>query len=76
MFYINNLEDLKEAINHQYRASEYLTDGTNIYEVYENDNDNLGLIETFKKDELTYHVNWEDNNLFTEYGQKIEPVYE
>ena len=75
MTVINNIQDLKNAINHPYRSSEFLTDGTNIFEVSDNDYENEALIETYGSNELFYSVLWEGEPIFTESGIEIEPVY-
>ena len=47
-----------------------------VFEVSNDDNDNQALIDSYdKKDQLFYEVNWEDTNLFTEGGKKIEAAY-
>jgi len=75
--FINSLKDLKEACNHPYRTGEFLTDDSQIFEVSLDDNINECLIESYEdeRNALTYHVNWEDNYLFTEDGTQIPPVY-
>lgn len=72
---INSLEDLKKASNHPYAMNGYLTDGTQIFDVTGNDEQDQALIDTYEKDELDYDINWEDNNLFTEDGYQIKPAY-
>ena len=72
---INCIEDLKAAINHPYRIGEYLTDETQIFEVDEDMNVNEALIDTYEDGELFYCINWEDDDLYTEQGVKIESVY-
>jgi len=73
--YINSLVDLKNQQNHPYRNGEYLTDGTQVFEV-EDDDINLCLIESYEEDALMYLINWEDLELYTEDGARIEAVYE
>ena len=76
MEYINSLTDLKRQQDHPYRIAEYLTDGTQVFEVSEDDDINLCLIESYEEEnELMYLVNWEDSELYTEDGIKIEAAY-
>lgn len=77
MNYINSLDDLKQAINHPYRSGEYLSDGTQIFEVSEDMNENECLIESYEgePDALFYAVNWEGESLYTECGIEIESIY-
>jgi len=74
--YINSLEDLKRAAAHPYRSGEYLNDGTNVFEVSIMDSDNEALIQSYEEpNQLFYMINWDDENLYTEEGVKIPPVY-
>jgi hypothetical protein len=73
---INTLADLKVAIDHPYRASEYLTDGTSIFDVVDDENVNQALIDGYEWDELEYMVLWEGQTIETEDGTLIEPVYQ
>ena len=72
---ITSIEDLKIAINHPYRNGEYLCDGTQVFEVTDDDNEMMGLIESYEGEPLTYSVNWEDQDLYTDEGVQIEPIY-
>lgn len=73
--FVNSVEDFKELINHPYRVGEYFSDGTQVFEVPAELNEVEALIETYEVNELEYHVNWEDSDLYTESGVKIESVY-
>ena len=73
---VKTLEELKAACNHPYRSGEALSDGTQLFLVSDDNNENAALLEEYENDGgLIYFVNWEDDHLFTEDGQKIEPVY-
>jgi len=74
---INTIEDFRTAINHPYRSGEYLTDGTSIFQVPDNEEEVICLIDSYEgeADALTYDVNWEDQNMFDEIGNQIKPVY-
>lgn len=74
---INSMSDLKNAISHPYRGSEYFHDNTNVFEVSDDMNENQCLLESYEGeiDALLYCVNWEDDSLYTESGIKIEKVY-
>ena len=77
MIQIKTIIDLKNAINNPYRMSEYLTDGTQIFEVSDDMNENQCLIESYEGEDyaLLYNINYEDDNLYTEDGNKIESIY-
>ena len=72
---INSLEDLKIAINHPYRNGEFLCDGTQVFEVSDDDDEMVALIDSYGPGELSYSVNWESQDLYTEDGIQIESVY-
>ena len=77
MIPINTITDLENVINNPYRMGEYLTDGTQIFDVSDDMNENQCLIETYDNEEdvLFYDINYEDDNLYTENGKKIEMIY-
>lgn len=74
---INSMFELKNAMSNPYRIGEYFTDGTMIFEVSDDMNENQCLLESYigEKDALLYCINYEDDNLYTEDGVKIEKVY-
>ena len=75
MITINNIIDLITAKSHPYRASESLTDNTQIFLVSDDDSENEALIEGYEEGELFYGVHWEGDDLMTEDGESIEAVY-
>ena len=72
---INSLSDLREAINHPYRNGEYFYDGTQVLEVTDDEDEMTALIETYDNGELSYHINWESKDIFTEDGTQIPSIY-
>ena len=67
--------DLISARSHPYRASEYLTDGTQIFIVSDDDSENQALIDSYEGDDLFYDVLWEGEDLYTEDGIRVVAVY-
>jgi len=76
MIDIHTLRELIEARNNPYRSSEYLFDGTQVFTVSDDDNENEALIESYGEEGLAYGINWEDYDLYTEEGVKIESMYD
>lgn len=76
---INTFANFKEAIKHPYRASEFFFDNDgNVLEVPENENEIKELISQYNDcdlEPLFYTVNWENEDLYTINGVKIDPAY-
>ena len=74
MIEIFTIEDFKQAINHPYRSGEYFSDGSELFQVSDNIEEVQEFIESYECG-LEYHINWEDDMLYDNYGEQIEAVY-
>ena len=70
-----SVEEVKDQFSHPYRNSEYLTTQVHVFRVPDNDDELQNLFDMYGEEGLIYLINWDEPDLYTEDGQKIEPVY-